>query len=139
MSAAEWFRIANVFVLPGWILLIAAPRWRWTQTIASLLIPAVLAVSYIWVLAAHWGEASGGGFSTLEEVRRLFANDWLLLGGWIHYLAFDLWIGSWQSRDCLERKIALLLVAPCLVLTFLFGPAGWLCYQALRRTRGRNI
>jgi hypothetical protein len=138
MIAAEWFRIANTFVLPGWLLLICFPRWRWTQPLTSLAIPAVLAVSYIWILATHWGEASGG-FSTLKDVQQLFANDWLLLGGWIHYLAFDLWIGSWESRDCLERKIPQLLVGPCLVLTFLFGPAGWLCYQALRRLRGRNV
>ncbi len=142
MQAGEWFRIANTFVLPGWILLLIAPRWPWTHPLTSRIIPAVLAGGYIWILVYHWGE-SPGGFSTLLGVKQLFSNDWLLLGGWIHYLAFDLFVGSWESRDSLERKIPLLLVAPCLILTFLFGPAGWLCYLTLRVTlqkmRGESL
>ena len=135
MQAAEWFRIANTFVLPGWILLLAAPRWRWTQTITSRILPSVLGIGYVWILVSHWAE-SEGGFSTLAGVKQLFSNDWLLVGGWIHYLAFDLFVGSWESRDSLDRKIPLFLVAPCLFLTFLFGPAGLLCYLMLRKMRG---
>ena len=135
MQAAEWFRIANTFVLPGWILLLAAPRWRWTQTITSRILPSVLGIGYVWILVSHWAE-SEGGFSTLVGVKQLFSNDWLLVGGWIHYLAFDLFVGSWESRDSLDRKIPLFLVAPCLFLTFLFGPAGLLCYLMLRKMRG---
>ena len=108
MQAAEWFRIANAFVLPGWILLLVAPRWHWTHALTSRIIPAVLAFGYLCILVFHWGE-SAGGYSTLSGVQQLFSNDWLLLGGWIHYLAFDLFVGSWESRDSLDRKIPLLL------------------------------
>jgi hypothetical protein len=59
----------------------------------------------------------------------------LLLAGWVHYLAFDLFIGSWQVRDSQQRGIGHLFVIPCLVLTFLFGPAGLLCYLALRTVK----
>ena len=62
----------------------------------------------------------------------LFSNPWLLLAGWIHYLAFDLFVGTWMVRDSLERRVPRLLVAPCLLLTFLFGPAGFLAYQVTR-------
>ena len=65
----------------------------------------------------------------------LFANPWLLLAGWIHYLAFDLFVGSWEVRDARERGIPHLLVVPCLVMTFLFGPAGWLLYALVRARR----
>jgi hypothetical protein len=135
MGASEWFRLANMFVIPGWSLLLLAPRWRFTQLISSRVIPLVLSAAYVWIVATHWNETAGG-FSSLADVRTLFANDWLLLGGWIHYLAFDLYVGSWESRDSLEQKIPLLLVAPCLCLTFLFGPAGWLCYLTVRKMRG---
>ncbi len=135
MPAADLFRIANLFVLPGWILLLAFPRWRWTQTISSYWIPGFLSFAYAALIATTWSQATGG-FSTLDGVRQLFSNDHLLLAGWIHYLAFDLWIGSWISRDGLERGLPQLLLAPCLVLTFLFGPTGWLCYQVLRKLRG---
>jgi hypothetical protein len=50
----------------------------------------------------------------------------------VHYLAFDLFVGGWEVRDAQERGIRHLLVVPALVLTFLFGPAGWLLYVATR-------
>ena len=61
-------------------------------------------------------------------MRTLFENPWLLLAGWAHYLAFDLFIGGWEVRDAQRRGIPHLLVVPALVLTFLFGPAGLLLY-----------
>lgn len=57
---------------------------------------------------------------------------WLLLAGWVHYLAFDLFIGSWEVRDAQRHGLSHLLVVPCLALTFLFGPVGLLLYLGLR-------
>ena len=76
-----------------------------------------------------------GGFSSLPDVALLFTNRWMLLAGWIHYLAFDLLIGAWEVRDARQRAIPHLLVLPCLFLTFMFGPAGWLLYMGLRAVR----
>jgi hypothetical protein len=59
----------------------------------------------------------------------------MLLAGWTHYLAFDLIVGSWEVRDARERGISHWLVVPCLALTFMFGPVGFLAYQALRAGR----
>lgn len=42
---------------------------------------------------------------------------------------------SWEVRDSQRRGLPHLLVVPCLVLTFLFGPAGLVLYLALRGTR----
>jgi hypothetical protein len=61
----------------------------------------------------------------------LFTDRWLVLAGWVHYLAFDLFIGSWQVRDARRNHVPFLLVLPCLVLTFLFGPIGLLLYLIL--------
>jgi len=76
-----------------------------------------------------------GGFSTLAGVGTLFSNPWLLLAGWMHYLAFDLLVGSWELEDAAERGIPHWIVVPCLLLTFLFGPAGWLLYRIVRSIR----
>jgi len=62
-----------------------------------------------------------------------------LLAGWVHYLAFDLFVGSWEARDALSHRIPHLAVIPCLLLTFLFGPAGLLLYLLLRFTLRRQI
>ena len=86
---------------------------------------------YAVLIAIHFA-GSKGGFSSLHEVALLFANPWLLLAGWVHYLAFDLLVGSWEVRDARERGVRHIFVVPCLILTFLFGPAGWLLYLGAR-------
>jgi hypothetical protein len=126
------FQGANLFAMAGWLLLIVFPRNRWSAPLISgVIVPALLAAAYLAIILTHWGE-SGGGFSTLDAVTRLFQSRWLLLAGWLHYLAFDLFIGSWQVRDSVTAGVPVWLVIPCLVLTFLFGPAGLLLYLGLR-------
>jgi hypothetical protein len=132
MSPNQLFSIANVVALCGWLLLIVLPRKRWVADFVSgAAIPAVLSVLYIVIIALQFF-GSAGGFSSLPEVALLFSNPWLLLAGWIHYLAFDLLVGSWEARDARDRGIRHMFVVPCLILTFLFGPAGWLLYLGIR-------
>jgi hypothetical protein len=132
MSPNQIFSIANFIALCGWLLLIVLPRKRWaTHVVSGAAIPAALAVLYIAIIATNFF-GSAGGFSSLPDVALLFSNPWLLLAGWIHYLAFDLLVGSWEVRDARDRGVAHMFVVPCLILTFLFGPAGWLLYLGMR-------
>ena len=132
MSANQIFSIANVVAMCGWILLVVLPGRRWvTHVVAGVAVPAAFAVLYSVLIAIHFADAEGG-FSTLPDVALLFSNPWLLLAGWIHYLAFDLLVGSWEVRDSRERGIRHIFVVPCLILTFLCGPAGWLLYLGVR-------
>ena len=132
MTPESAFSIVNTLALLSWFLLIVLPRRRWVaDAVAGLGVPAILASIYIALVVTNWG-SSTGGFSTLADVAQLFANPWLLLAGWVHYLCFDLLIGCWEVRDARDRNVPHWLVIPCLVLTFLFGPAGWLSYQGIR-------
>ena len=136
MTPETLFSIVNPIALVGWILLITLPRQRWVaHVVTAWAIPGLLAIAYVVVIATHI-LGSPGGFSTLPAVAALFGNPWLLVGGWIHYLAFDLLVGSWEARDARERGVPHLVLMPCLLLTFLFGPAGWLLYLAARSIRG---
>jgi hypothetical protein len=138
MTPEALFSIVNPIALVGWILLIVLPRQRWVANIAAAwAIPGLLAIIYVVVIGMHI-VGSPGGFSSLPDVATLFANPWLLLGGWIHYLAFDLFVGSWEARDARERGVPHLALMPCLLLTFLFGPAGWLLYLLARRVLGSS-
>jgi hypothetical protein len=131
MTPETVFSLVNPIALAGWILLIVLPRQRWAATVAATWIPGLLTVAYVTVVAMHiFG--SPGGFSSLAAVSALFANPWLLLAGWIHYLAFDLLVGSWEARDAYARGVPHLALVPCLALTFLFGPAGLLLYVLVR-------
>ena len=132
MSPDQVFSIANVAALCCWILLIGFPGRRWVNgVVAGIAVPAAFAVLYTVIIAVHFF-GSAGGFSSLPDVALLFSDPWLLLAGWIHYLAFDLLIGSWEARDARERRISHAFVVPCLALTFMFGPAGWLLYLGVR-------
>ena len=62
----------------------------------------------------------------------LFRDPWIALAGWLHSLAFDVFVGAWAVRTARREGTAFPLVAPCLPLTFLFGPAGLLAFAVLR-------
>lgn len=139
MTPDVLFRIANNIALLGWILLVFLPRWRWSaRLIAPVLIPVLLAMIYVTMVITQFGR-SPGGFSSLSSVALLFQNRSMLLAGWVHYLAFDLFVGSWEVRDAQQIGIAHYLVTPCLILTFLFGPAGWLLYLLIRGVAIKNV
>jgi hypothetical protein len=133
MSPEQVFSIFNAAALAAWLLLATFPRRPViVRTILGTAVPALFAVAYAAILAVNWS-SSEGGFSSLGGVGLLFSNPWVLLAGWTHYLAFDLLVGVWEVTDAGERGIPHLLVVPCLALTFMFGPAGWLVYQMVRR------
>ena len=136
MTAEQLFSVCGLLALAGWILLIAIPRNARAMTIAGTVIPGALSCIYLILLAVHAAHTRGG-FSSLAAVAELFSNQWLLLAGWVHYLAFDLFVGTWEARDAVGRGISRWIVAPCLLLTFLFGPIGWLAYHVARSTRAR--
>lgn len=132
MTQETIFSIANSLALAGWIILAVFPRANWANsTVAARIIPLTLAAMYIAILILH-GKEGRGSFNTLAGVVQLFENPWGVLAGWIHYLAFDLFIGAWETRDAMERGIHRLLLLPCLILTFLLGPVGLAVYFVVR-------
>jgi len=135
MSPQQVFSVANAVALLAWIMLAVLPGRPWvTKMITTKVVPSLLAVLYTGIVVSLFGRTPGG-FLTLAGVGMLFSNPWLLLAGWVHYLAFDLLVGSWELQDAREHGIPHWTVVPCLALTFLFGPAGWLLYTILRSTR----
>jgi hypothetical protein len=128
------FSACSTAAAAGWVLLAVAPRWRWTQVLAGTAIPLGIALVYL-TLVARYMPGANGGFGSLAEVATLFQTPGLLLAGWVHYLAFDLFIGGWEVRDAARRGVPHLLVIPCLIMTFLLGPIGLLAYWLLRSFR----
>ena len=112
MHPETLFNASGKLAMVGWALLVFAPRWRWSQRIASAVIPLTLAIVYL-VLVALCFAKSAGGFGSLDQVAQLFENRWLLLAGWMHYLAFDLFLGAWQAREAQRLRMSHFLVIPC--------------------------
>ena len=139
MTPEQVFSIVNAIAMVAWLALVLLPGKRWvTGIVSGIAVPMLLAVVYTAIIAVTFFRTPGG-FSTLADVATLFSNPWVLLAGWVHYLAFDLLIGTWETQDARERGVPRLLVVPCLIATFLFGPAGWLLYMVVRSTRASQV
>lgn len=132
MKAEQIFSIANLIAMISWLILAVAPRWIITRKIIlSGVIPLFLSIAYLILIIMFFGSAEGS-FSSLAGVMKLFTNEWTVLAGWIHYLAFDLFVGTWEVKDAQTKKISHWFVIPCLFLTFMLGPIGFLAYSILR-------
>lgn len=138
-SPESLFSFCNTFALIGWVILAISPLHSFLKkTVQFGIIPILLCLVYAYLIFAHFGD-SEGGFGSLEEVMKLFSDPNVVLAGWVHYLAFDLWVGSWEVGDAKKRGINHLLVIPCLLLTFMFGPVGLVLYFIIRILAKRKI
>ncbi len=128
------FSLANGLALVAWLALAASPhgtrRAPRVRLLAGRIVPLVFAVVYVALFATHG--MGGGGFDSIEAVQRLLAVPGLLTAGWLHYLAFDLFVGAWIAERAGVLGVPHGLVLPLLALTFMFGPAGLLAFAVLR-------
>ncbi len=124
MTAEQLFSIANLTALVGWAILVFLPRrFPLIFWIPQFVIPGVLSLGYATLALVYFAQGEGG-FGSIAEVRALFAHDEILLAGWIHYLAFDLFIGAWIAKQSDAAGIPRLIQTVFLGATFMFGPAG---------------
>lgn len=142
MSPELVFLICNYGVLPAWALLILAPKWQGTQTIVQAIwIPLLLGGVYTFYLFNGLNSTSapeGGSMATLPGLMILFSSPTAVLAGWIHYLAFDLFVGAWVVRDSHRRDLKHVYVIPCLIAVLMAGPFGLLAYLLLRVGLGKG-
>jgi hypothetical protein len=139
------FSIANAIVMVGWLALLLAPLRRDSLILVARIAAAAVATIYLLLiargLAAGPGLPEGAGFSTLDGVVALLSRREAILGGWVHFLAFDLFVASWQAEDAPRAGVPHWLLVPCLALTLFAGPAGLLLYLLIAagyRTAGRR-
>ena len=135
MNYEVLFSIVNLIALFSWGLLIFLPKWRWTfACVVSGAIPVLLGIFYTVLIAFSFtsGVDNGGGFGSLLEIRNLFEHDVALLAGWTHYLALDLFVGTWILSNSQRVGITHLWVVPCLIFAFLLAPMGLVLYFIIR-------
>lgn len=135
------FGLTNAVALAGWALLLAFPRRPLTATVVLYLGVGLLCVSYAAMLALLVAGMAGpvGGLSeySVAGVRALFASDGAVVLGWTHYLAFDLFVGLWISKDADAKGFSRLAQVPVLTATCLVGPVGLLVWLTVRERRAR--
>ena len=136
MTLAQGFWLAHVPAVIGWMALLAAPVLGGRAVPVARIAAAVLALGYLALfVAAPEGLRALARDYSLAGIGALFTDPRALLLGWVHYLAFDLWVASWEVEE--GRRIGLThwLVGPCVFLTIMLGPLGLLLFLAIRGGR----
>ncbi|MDA0246260.1 MAG: ABA4-like family protein [Chloroflexi bacterium] len=134
------FNLSNLFIMPFWLMMILLPHWRWTQRIMATLWPIVpLAAVYAFMLLTQLGEGAAESLlnPTMAGIAALLGTPAGAAVGWIHFLAFDLFVGRWAYLDSRQRQISAWLVSPTLFFVLMAGPLGLLLYLAVRWGEGQ--
>ncbi len=134
------FSLSSLTVMPFWFLMIIAPGWRWTRRIlASPLVIAAPAIIYLVLVLPRLNEVwPAVSRPMLEGIAALLGSHAGATIAWMHFLAFDLFVGRWIYLDSRERSINAWLMAPVLFLTLMLGPVGFLLYLLVRVVAARS-
>ena len=132
------FNLSNFLALIGWLMLLLFPGSRFVRvTIISGGLILLFALCYLGLIIAHFPVAEGD-FSSLSGVMKFYENKEMVVAGWLHYLAFDLFTGVWITLNARSYKFKHWWIIPSLFLTFMFGPMGLLSYFILRALVTKN-
>lgn len=140
MTPAEVFKIVGMLAMPMWILLIFLPKWKVTRFLIDYkIIPIILSVIYAIYIVKSLVAGGMMDFGSLKSVMQLFTVENAVLAGWVHYLAFDLLVGMWIVNQNKTLKIHPIIIAPCLLGTFMFGPVGFLVFMIIRAIKLKKV
>lgn len=138
------FSLSSSLALLAWAVLVLAPRKP--AVLAGVLYLGIGLLCLIYSCAIIGliagvlpGGGAGGGadFTSIQGVKVLFASDAGATVGWVHYLAFDLFVGLWMARDADAKGFSRWVQAPVLLATFMVGPLGLFIWLLVRERRAR--
>jgi len=125
-------------ILPFWLLIIFFPKSGFTQFfINSIILPLILSIAYIYIInqAISMDQSFLDVFAiylSLDNLYTLFSTESFLLVFWLHFLALNLFVGSWMSRDAVKYNMSRSLTFAPLILVYLAGPLGLVLYWFIR-------
>ncbi len=135
------FNIFNSGILFFWILLLVFPKKVFTQKIIAFpWVPLVIAIGYVYFLSTTTGTFSAD-FSSLYGLTEMFQNAKPrgVAAGWLHYLAFDFWVGCWMLKNSQEKRVKHVWMILPLICTFMLGPLGIILYTLVLLTQKKII
>jgi hypothetical protein len=132
------YGLTGMLIIVCWGLLILHPdrSSRWI-TVPKFAVPTLFGLIYAGIMMAKFF-GSGGGYGSIAAVRALFAHDDILLAGWLHYLAYDFFIGVWIAEQADRIGLSRQIQALILVTAFMFPPMGLVLFLATRATIRRS-
>ena len=128
----------NFGVIPIWLVLIFFPNSKLNKIfLTSIFLPLIFGLIYVYIFYQLMLLNEDildylSIYSGLVELADLFTNELFLLIFWVHFLAINLFLGSWVSRDALKYNIPKIFSAISLILIYFTGPIGLIVYWILR-------
>jgi Domain of unknown function (DUF4281) len=141
------FKLAYIYAMICWALLAFAPKREAFVVPLFYAGAGLLALTYTVLIVGllggmiDGGEGGGGAMpdlTTLAGVQALFDSQGGATIGWIHYLAFDLFVGIWAARNADRRGINRIVQVPVLFFILMAGPLGLVFYLVLKQFVGQK-
>ena len=138
------YHIANIGVIPCWLLLILLPNHIITKFfVKSVIIPSLLSTAYIFIsYQIYVTENIFEVFNLylgLNELYALFSNEAFLLIFWLHFLSISLFVGNWIANDSQLYSVSRIFTIVSLILTYFTGPLGLVLYWIVRVFYSKKI
>ena len=138
------YNIANIGVVPCWLLLIFFQINIITKFfVKSVIIPLLLSTAYIFVVyQIYITENIFDIFNLylgLDELYSLFSNEAFLLVFWLHFLSISLFVGNWIANDSQLYSVSRIFTIVSLILTYFTGPLGLVLYWIVRVFYSKKI
>ena len=140
----EYLTLENIYlwtsfgILPFWLLLVIAPNSKITLFfINSIILPLILSAAYIYIIyqAVLLDDPIFdifGLYLGLDNLYTVFATESFLLIFWLHFLAMNIFLASWISRDGVKYNIKRMIILFPLILVYFAGPIGLVLYWIIR-------
>lgn len=122
-----WF--SSLYVLPFWLMMWFAPTHERTATMLrnEWVYLAPLAVAYTLAVLPNLADILlllASDMPTPDIVVGLFEEREVVLIGWLHYLAFDLFVGRWTWQRLMAAQQPLYVSFPVLFFSMMVAPLG---------------
>ena len=128
----------NFGILPFWLVLIFFPQSSICKYLVTSIFPyLILSILYVYLIFDNYQNeynflANFNLYMGIDELTNLFNNEAFLVTFWVHFLAVNLFCGSWIVKDSLKLTMHKLFVLIPLLITYFVGPLGLLIYWMLR-------
>ena len=127
IDALFWF--SSLYILPFWLMMWFAPtheRTAWLMR-SEWVYLAPLAVAYALAVLPNIVDIFillGSEMPTPEIVVDMFSEREVILVGWLHFLAFDLFVGRWTWQRLMATEQPIYISFPVLLFSMMVAPLG---------------
>lgn len=136
-----WF--SSLYVLPFWLMMWFAPyheRTAWLMR-SEWVYLAPLAAAYTLAVLPNIVDifiTLGSEMPTPDIVVEMFSEREVILIGWLHYLAFDLFVGRWTWQRLMATGQPIYVSFPVLLFSMMVAPLGALLGLVVTRNHGNE-